>query len=56
MEAPYILGTDYLRKGYFKDPKWYQQAFGIASLEMEEIKVVYLARFLRGLTLLLWDF
>jgi len=37
-EAPCILGIDYLRRGYFKDPKGYQRAFGIAALEMEEIK------------------
>ncbi|KAK4810705.1 hypothetical protein QYF61_007679 [Mycteria americana] len=37
-EAPCILGIDYLRRGYFKDPKGYQWAFGIAALETEEIK------------------
>ncbi|KAK4806889.1 hypothetical protein QYF61_012610 [Mycteria americana] len=37
-EAPCILGIDYLRRGYFKDPKGYRWAFGIAALEMEEIK------------------
>ncbi|GAB0207804.1 hypothetical protein GRJ2_003246100 [Grus japonensis] len=37
-EAPCILGIDYLRKGYFKDPKGYRWAFGIAALEMEEIE------------------
>jgi len=37
-EAPCILGVDYLRRGYFKDPKGYRWAFGIAALEMEEIK------------------
>ncbi|GAB0204756.1 hypothetical protein GRJ2_002941200 [Grus japonensis] len=37
-EAPCILGIDYLRKGYFKDPKGYQWAFGIAALEAEEIE------------------
>ena len=35
-EAPCILGTDYLQRGYFKDPKGYLWAFGIAALEMEE--------------------
>ncbi|GAB0189166.1 hypothetical protein GRJ2_001381900 [Grus japonensis] len=35
-EAPCILGIDYLRKGYFKDPKGYRWAFGIAALETEE--------------------
>ncbi|KAK4827391.1 hypothetical protein QYF61_017796 [Mycteria americana] len=37
-EALCILGTDYLRRGYFKDRKGYWWAFGIAALEMEEIK------------------
>ncbi|GAB0203798.1 hypothetical protein GRJ2_002845400 [Grus japonensis] len=37
-EALCILGIDYLRRGYFKDPKGYQWAFGIAALEMEEIE------------------
>ncbi|GAB0205165.1 hypothetical protein GRJ2_002982100 [Grus japonensis] len=37
-EAPCILGTDYLQKGYFKDPKGYWWAFGIAALEAEEIE------------------
>ncbi|GAB0180221.1 hypothetical protein GRJ2_000487800 [Grus japonensis] len=37
-EAPCILGIDYLQRGYFKDPKGYRWAFGIAALEMEEIK------------------
>ncbi|GAB0207973.1 hypothetical protein GRJ2_003263000 [Grus japonensis] len=37
-EAPCILGINYLRKGYFKDPKGYWWAFGIAALEMEEIE------------------
>ena len=37
-EAPCILGVDYLRRGYFKDPKGYWWAFGIAALETEKIK------------------
>ncbi|GAB0197904.1 hypothetical protein GRJ2_002255800 [Grus japonensis] len=37
-EAPCILGIDYLQRGYFKDPKGYRWAFGIAALEMEEIE------------------
>ncbi|GAB0189147.1 hypothetical protein GRJ2_001380000 [Grus japonensis] len=37
-EAPCILGIDYLRKGYFKDPKGYRWAFGIAALEAEEVE------------------
>ncbi|GAB0209290.1 hypothetical protein GRJ2_003394700 [Grus japonensis] len=38
LEAPCILGIDYLRRGYFKDPKAYWWAFGIAALEVEEIE------------------
>ncbi|GAB0185014.1 hypothetical protein GRJ2_000966700 [Grus japonensis] len=37
-EAPCILGIDYLRKGYFKDPKGYWWAFGIVALEAEEVE------------------
>ncbi|KAK4823102.1 LOW QUALITY PROTEIN: hypothetical protein QYF61_025840 [Mycteria americana] len=37
-EALSILGIDYLKRGYFKDPKGYRWAFGIAALETEEIK------------------
>ncbi|GAB0207260.1 hypothetical protein GRJ2_003191600 [Grus japonensis] len=37
-EALCILGIDYLRRGYFKDPKGYRWAFGIAALEAEEIE------------------
>jgi len=37
-KAPCTLGTDYLRRGYFKDPRGYRWAFGIAALETEEIK------------------
>jgi len=37
-EAPCILGIDYLRRGYFKDPKGHWWAFGIAAVETEEIK------------------
>ena len=37
-KTPCILGIDYLRRGYFKDPEGYWWAFGIAALEMEEIK------------------
>ncbi|KAK4810570.1 hypothetical protein QYF61_004533 [Mycteria americana] len=37
-EAPCILGIDYLRRGYFKDPRGYWWAFFIAALETEEIK------------------
>ncbi|GAB0210226.1 hypothetical protein GRJ2_003488400 [Grus japonensis] len=36
-----ILGIDYLMRLYFKDPKGYQWAFGIAALEMEEIKQLF---------------
>ncbi|GAB0207918.1 hypothetical protein GRJ2_003257500 [Grus japonensis] len=37
-EALCILGIDYLRRGYFKDPKGYRWAFGRAALEAEEIE------------------
>ncbi|GAB0204503.1 hypothetical protein GRJ2_002915900 [Grus japonensis] len=37
-EATCIFGIDCLRRGYFKDPKGYRWAFGIAALEKEEIK------------------
>lgn len=37
-DALRIPGRDYLRKGYFKDPKGYQWAFGIAAVETEDIK------------------
>ncbi|RMC11952.1 hypothetical protein DUI87_11082 [Hirundo rustica rustica] len=37
-EAPCILGTDFLRNGYYKDPKGLRWAFGIAAIEAEGIK------------------
>lgn len=37
-DAPCILGIDYLRRGYCKDPKGFRWAFGIAALETEGIK------------------
>ncbi|GAB0207603.1 hypothetical protein GRJ2_003226000 [Grus japonensis] len=37
-EAPWILGIDYLRRGYFKDPKGYRWAFGVATVNTEKIK------------------
>ncbi|RMC19773.1 hypothetical protein DUI87_03337 [Hirundo rustica rustica] len=37
-EAPCILGIDCLRNGYFKDPKGYRWAFGIAAVETEDIR------------------
>ena len=37
-EAPCILGIDYLRRGYFKDPEGYRWASGVAALETEETK------------------
>ncbi|RMC21374.1 hypothetical protein DUI87_02236 [Hirundo rustica rustica] len=37
-EAPCILGIDCLRNGYFKDPKGYRWAFGIAAVETEVIR------------------
>ncbi|RMC09932.1 hypothetical protein DUI87_12719 [Hirundo rustica rustica] len=36
-EAPCILGIDYLRSGYFKDPKGLRWAFGIAAVVTEGI-------------------
>lgn len=38
LEAPCILGIDYLRRGYFRDPAGYWWAFGIAALAKEKIK------------------
>lgn len=32
-----IFGIDYLSRGYFRDPKGYQWAFGTAALETEKI-------------------
>ncbi|RMC09728.1 hypothetical protein DUI87_13515 [Hirundo rustica rustica] len=37
-EAPYILGIDFLRNGYFKDPKGFRWAFGIAAVETGGVK------------------
>ncbi|KAK4827160.1 hypothetical protein QYF61_015114 [Mycteria americana] len=37
-EALCILGLDYLRREYFKDPKGYWWAFGTAALSTEKIK------------------
>ncbi|RMC18434.1 hypothetical protein DUI87_04321 [Hirundo rustica rustica] len=37
-EAPCILGIDFLRNGYFKDPKGFKWAFGIAAVETEGVK------------------
>ncbi|PKU28139.1 hypothetical protein llap_21557 [Limosa lapponica baueri] len=36
-DAPCILGIDFLKRGYFKDPKGYRWAFGIAAVETEGI-------------------
>ena len=36
--APCILGIDYLRRGYFKDPKGHRLAFGIAAVDTEGVK------------------
>ena len=33
-----ILGIDYLRRGYFKDPKGYRWAFGIGAVDTEGVK------------------
>ncbi|TRZ10533.1 hypothetical protein HGM15179_016574 [Zosterops borbonicus] len=37
-DAPCILGIDFLRNGYYKDPKGLRWAFGIAAVEAENIK------------------
>ncbi|RMC11832.1 hypothetical protein DUI87_11958 [Hirundo rustica rustica] len=37
-EAPCILGIDYLRSGYFKNPKGLRWAFGIAAVVTEGIR------------------
>ncbi|PKU38391.1 hypothetical protein llap_11304 [Limosa lapponica baueri] len=42
-DASCILGIDYLRKVYFKDPRGYRWAFGVAAVETE--KVVQLPTF-----------
>ncbi|RMC05570.1 hypothetical protein DUI87_18767 [Hirundo rustica rustica] len=36
-EAPCILSINYLRNGYFSDPKGYCWAFGTAAVETEDI-------------------
>ncbi|KAJ7427591.1 hypothetical protein WISP_05744 [Willisornis vidua] len=35
-EAPCILGIDYFRTGYFKDPKGYRWAFGVGTVATEK--------------------
>ncbi|KAJ7412098.1 hypothetical protein BTVI_47500 [Pitangus sulphuratus] len=37
-DPPCILGIDYRRNGYFKDPKGHRWAFGIAAVETEVAK------------------
>lgn len=37
ISVPRILGIDYFRKGYFKDPS-YQWTFGIATKNTEKIE------------------
>ncbi|TRZ07928.1 hypothetical protein HGM15179_019175 [Zosterops borbonicus] len=37
-EVPCILGIDFLRNGYYKDPKGLRWVFGIAAVEAEGIK------------------
>ncbi|TRZ05524.1 hypothetical protein HGM15179_021582 [Zosterops borbonicus] len=37
-EAPCILGIDYLRSGYFKDPKGFRRAFGIPTVMAKSIQ------------------
>ncbi|XP_010561942.1 PREDICTED: uncharacterized protein LOC104829417 [Haliaeetus leucocephalus] len=39
-EAPCILGIDYLRRGYFKDPKEYQWAFGVATEKIKQLSTL----------------
>ncbi|RMC19423.1 hypothetical protein DUI87_04034 [Hirundo rustica rustica] len=46
-EAPCILGIDFLRNGYFKDPKGFRWAFGIAAVETGGVKQL---NTLRGLS------
>ncbi|KAJ7413970.1 hypothetical protein BTVI_41911 [Pitangus sulphuratus] len=36
-EAPCILGIDYLRRGYFIDPKGYRWSLGVATVNTEKI-------------------
>ena len=38
LEALCILGMDYIRRGYFRDPKGYQWAFGVAAMDTQRIK------------------
>ncbi|RMC19178.1 hypothetical protein DUI87_03783 [Hirundo rustica rustica] len=37
-EVPCILGIDFLRNGYFKDPKGFRWAFKIAAVETGDVK------------------
>ncbi|PKU30913.1 hypothetical protein llap_18782 [Limosa lapponica baueri] len=37
LDVPCILGIDYLKRGYFKDPKGYRWAFGVAAVETEDL-------------------
>ncbi|KAF4797056.1 hypothetical protein TURU_077931 [Turdus rufiventris] len=46
-EAPCILGIDFLKNGYYKDPKGFRWAFGIAAVAAEGIKQL---NTLRGLS------
>jgi len=41
LEAPSILGIDYLRRGYFKDQKGYWWAFSVTALNTEKIKQLF---------------
>ena len=36
--APCILGIDYLKRGYFKDPKGYRCNLGIAAVDTKDVK------------------
>lgn len=40
-EAPFILGIDYLRRGFIKDPKGCRWAFAIDALDTEDIKQLF---------------
>lgn len=50
-ETPCILGIDYLRIGYFEDPKRYRWAFGIAAVQTEETRPCLVSQ----KTFPLWD-
>ncbi|PKU29761.1 hypothetical protein llap_19935 [Limosa lapponica baueri] len=47
-DAPCILGIDYLKRGYFKDPNGYCWAFGIEAAETEDITQLSMIRWLES--------